>query len=329
MSPKEIKRSIESLLQNNIAIFLWGSPGIGKSSVVKQIAKERGIGFIDLRLALLDPTDLKGIPFFDKEQNQAVWAPPAFLPKEGEGILFLDELNSAPPAVQASAYQLILDRAIGEYSLPKGWKIVAAGNKDEDHGITYTMPAPLSNRFIHLEMDVDVDEWCLWGYESGIDYRIISYIRYKPEALFEFEAEQKSFATPRSWEFVSKILASKIGADVLLETISGAIGKERAVDFLHFVRVAARLPDIEAIFTGACKEAPSDDMALYALSSLLVSSLLHNYSLKRLENLIEYLMHLKPEFSVLTMQELQKAGIEMMESQKFEKWIEKFSYLLE
>ena len=328
MKASEIVKSINALLEKNIAIFLWGSPGIGKSSIVKQIAKANEMEFIDLRLSLLDPTDLKGIPFFDKENNQAVWAAPSFLPREGEGILFLDELNSAPPSVQASAYQLILDRAIGEYTLPQGWKIIAAGNNEDDHGITYKMPAPLANRFIHLQMKLDVDEWCEWAYKNGIDYRIISYIRYKNEALFEFDADQKSFATPRSWEFANSILASKLAGSILLDTLCGAIGEARAIDFLSFAKVASNLPDVEAIFTGSCEEYPNDDATLYALSSLLVSSYLADPKEQRLENLLEYLMQIKPEFSVMSVQELQRHGVDMLESQQFEKWVEKFSYLL-
>ena len=328
MKASQIIKSVNALLDKNIAIFLWGSPGIGKSSIIKQIAKTNQMEFIDLRLSLLDPTDLKGIPFFDKEKHQAVWAAPSFLPREGEGILFLDELNSAPPTVQASAYQLILDRAIGEYTLPEGWKIVAAGNNEDDHGITYKMPAPLANRFIHLQMDLDVDEWCEWAYANNIDYRIISYIRYKNEALFEFESDKKSFATPRSWEFANRILSSGLQGSVLLETLGGAIGEERATDFLGFVKVASNLPDVEAVFAGECEEYPNDDATLYALSSLLVSGFLANPTNQRLENLLGYLMNIKPEFSVMSVQELQRHGIDMLESKQFEKWIEKFSYLL-
>ena len=163
----DLSKSISSLVEQKVPTFLWGAPGIGKSSIVKQIADETGVGFIDLRLALMDPTDLKGIPFYDKDSHTALWAPPAFLPREGSGILFLDELNSAAPSVQASAYQLILDRKVGEYELPDGWAIVAAGNRESDRGVTYRMPSPLANRFVHFEMEVDVNDWRLWAYKSG------------------------------------------------------------------------------------------------------------------------------------------------------------------
>ena len=145
MRASKLTNTLIALIEQKVPAFLWGAPGIGKSSIVKQIAQSNEIDFIDLRLALMDPTDLKGIPFYDKESHTALWAPPAFLPKSGEGILFLDELNSAAPSVQASAYQLILDRRVGEYELPDGWAIVAAGNRESDRGVTYRMPSPLAH----------------------------------------------------------------------------------------------------------------------------------------------------------------------------------------
>ena len=157
MKASRLNSTLTALIEQKVPAFLWGAPGIGKSSIVKQIAQSNEIDFIDLRLALMDPTDLKGIPFYDKESHTALWAPPAFLPKSGEGILFLDELNTAAPSVQASAYQLILDRRVGEYVLPDGWAIVAAGNRESDRGVTYRMPSPLANRFVHFEMEVDVE----------------------------------------------------------------------------------------------------------------------------------------------------------------------------
>jgi hypothetical protein len=328
MKAKELKQSLEALTKQSVPVFLWGAPGIGKSSIVKQIAKEQNIGFIDLRLALMDPTDLKGIPFYDKESHSALWAPPAFLPREGEGILFLDELNSAAPSVQASAYQLILDRAVGEYKLPDGWAIVAAGNREGDRGVTYRMPAPLANRFVHFEMEVSVDDWRDWAYKKELDNRIISYITSKNEHLFTFDAksEVKSFATPRSWEYVNNILQSEVNASTMLEVLSGAIGKEVAVSFLGFIKVMDRLPNIEAILMGESKEYSDEVDVLYVLSSSLVSGVLKEIS--QLDNVLSYALNLKSEFSVMIVQDLQRNGVKMEHSEIFKIWVKKFSYLL-
>lgn len=331
MKATDLSMAIESLVEQRVPTFLWGAPGIGKSSIVKQIAKSRGIGFIDLRLALMDPTDLKGIPFYDKDSHTALWAPPAFLPSTGEGILFLDELNSAAPSVQASAYQLILDRRVGEYELPDGWAIVAAGNREGDRGVTYRMPSPLANRFVHFEMDVDVEDWRLWAYRNALDERVISYISYKNEHLFTFDAKSdaKSFATPRSWEYVNSVLKSKVSEDLLLETIGGAVGKDVAVSFLAFCKVMSRLPDIKNILQSGSGEYSDEVDVLYALSTGLVSAFLKDRDDEKLENLLRYTFGLKSEFAVMTVQDLQRNGVRMEHLKAFGEWVEKFAYLLD
>jgi hypothetical protein len=318
------------MVKQKIPAFLWGAPGIGKSSIVRQIASEAGIGFVDLRLSLMDPTDLKGIPFYDKEAHTALWAPPAFLPRDGSGILFLDELNTAPPAVQASAYQLILDRRVGEYELPKGWAIVAAGNRESDRGVVYRMSAPLANRFVHLEMEVSVDDWRDWAYMAGLDERVIAFIGYKNEELFTFDPalNEKSFATPRSWEFVHNILQSGMGEHLLLDAIGGAIGRERAVEFLSFAKVMHRLPDLDAILKEGRGAYPDEVSVLYALSAGLVSKVLSDPSGERVDNLLRYTIDLQSEFAVMIVQDLKRAGVVMDHSEAFGDWVNKFAYLL-
>jgi len=321
---------ITSLSKQKVPTFLWGAPGIGKSSIVKQVADSLGICFIDLRLALMDPTDLKGIPFYDKQSHSALWAPPAFLPRDGDGILFLDELNSAPPSVQASAYQLILDRKVGEYELPDGWAIVSAGNRESDRGVTYRMPSPLANRFVHFDMEVDVDDWRFWAYEKALDESIIAYISYKNEHLFTFDSKSdvKSFATPRSWEYVNRILKSKISDELLLDSISGAVGKDVAVGFLSFKKVMNKLPDINQILCTGEGEYRDEVDVLYALSIGLVSGVLRDENDEIIDNVLNYTLDLKSEFAVMIVQDLQRNGISMEHSDIFKKWVERFSYLL-
>ena len=155
VSPNQAKSSIRRAFKKKRPIFIWGPPGIGKSEIVHQIGSEYKKSLvIDIRLSLWEPTDIKGIPYFDSNQNTMVWAPPAELPDAATAkkydtiILFMDEMNSAPPAVQAAAYQLILNRRVGTYHLPENVVIVAAGNREADKGVVYRMPAPLSNRFV-------------------------------------------------------------------------------------------------------------------------------------------------------------------------------------
>jgi len=329
MRALELSEIITALIEQKVPTFLWGAPGIGKSSIVKQIAQKKGLAFIDLRLALMDPTDLKGIPFYDKDSHTALWAPPAFLPSDGVGILFLDELNAAPPSVQASAYQLILDRQVGEYRLPDGWAIVAAGNREGDRGVTYRMPSPLANRFVHFEMDVNVEDWRDWAYKKELDERIIAYISYKNEHLFTFDAtsDSKSFATPRSWEYVNSILKSNIADNLLLNVVSGAVGKDVAVGFLSFTKVMDKLPSIELILQSGEGSYPDEVDVLYALSIGLVSGVLKDTT--TVDNLLTYSLNLKSEFAVMIVQELQRNGVSMEHSKVFKEWVQKFAYLLE
>lgn len=330
MQPKDTIETMRSLIDSKIPTFLWGAPGIGKSSIIKQLAREKGVECIDLRLSLMDPTDLKGIPFYERDSHSALWAPPSFLPREGEGILFLDELNSAAPAVQASAYQLILDRRVGEYELPEGWAIVAAGNREGDRGVVYRLPSPLANRFVHIEMEVSADDWRMWAIGCGIDPRVVAYIAFKNSALFGFDPlkNERSFPTPRSWEAVHTILKSTLPKKLWLEAISGAVGSDAAVDFLGFVQVMDKLPDIEAILQGQSSEVSEDLSTLYALSSALVSRLLLAPSDEAVSNVLRYSLHLKNEFAVMIVQDLQRQGVTMEHLDAFGEWVEAYAYLL-
>lgn len=332
MNPQAVKKGVSHLCEKQVPIFLWGPPGIGKSSVVAEIAKDQGVAFIDLRLSLLDPTDLRGIPFFDAKSNEAIWAPPAFLPKEDakEGILFLDELNTAAPMVQAAAYQLILDRKIGEYTLPDGWAIVAAGNRESDRGVVFRMASPLANRFVHLEMESDLADWRKWAIAKGVDATIIAYLAYRPDALFDFDANKdtKSFATPRSWEYVNKIITSTPEIELLMPMVSGAIGEELAASFLGFREVVETLPSLDDILEGKEVEAPTDTAALHVLTTSLSMRLAMETRTKILNNVIEFSLNIPGEFAVMIVNDLRERGIELDNTDSWTKWLKSFNHLM-
>ncbi len=332
MKAKELSKSLEKLIESQIPVFVWGSPGIGKSSIIKQIATDKGLEFVDLRLSLLDPTDLKGIPFFDKDNHEAVWASPNFLPKnsDSKGILFLDEINTAPPSVQASAYQLVLDRKVGDYELPKGWSIVAAGNHESDRGVVYRMPPPLANRFVHLNMEVSFEDWKGWAYSNGIDSSIIAFLHYDESKLFDFDPSknQKSFPTPRSWEYVHRVLASNIESTLLMEIISGAVGSESATAFMSFRKVMSRLPDIEKLLNGEELEVEHDSQVLFALIAGIISNIKQNSSKEKVDNALKFSLRLPKEFSVMLVKDMQQNKINVEASSVWEDWVEEFAYLL-
>ena len=333
MNPISTKRSLTHLTDRKVPVFLWGPPGIGKSSIVAQIAKEKKIAYIDLRLSLLDPTDLRGIPFFNADSGEAVWAPASFLPdgSEKEGILFLDELNTAAPMVQASAYQLILDRKIGEYQLPDGWAIVAAGNRESDRGVVFRMAAPLANRFVHLEMEASVDDWKKWAVGAGIDPSIIAFISYRPDALFTFgqgKDDSRSFATPRTWAYVNEIIASEPEPDLIMPLVSGAIGEDLAAAFLGFKVVAGELPDLDGIMDGSVTAVPTEPTALHMLCTALAMRIGENTGSKKLNNLITYTLKMPGEFAVMIIQDLRERNIELDHVDSWTLWMRKFNNLL-
>jgi hypothetical protein len=265
-------KAIRKAIQTRRPTFLWGPPGIGKSDVVKQIGETAGREVIDVRLALWEPTDIKGIPYYNADQGKMVWAPPSELPTDPEStaIIFLDELNSAPPAVQAAAYQLILNRAVGTYKLPKGVDLVAAGNREGDRGVTYRMPAPLANRFVHLEMKVDFDDFQDWATLNKVHPDVVGYCGFAKQDLYDFDPKSpsKSFATPRSWVFVSELLQDDDCDNETLSTlIAGAVGDGLATKFMAHRKIAGKLPKAEDILSGKVKDLQIKEVsAMYSLT---------------------------------------------------------------
>jgi hypothetical protein len=272
VSPNEAKAAVRKAIKIQRPIFLWGAPGIGKSDIVKQIGDEQGRDVIDVRLSLWEPTDIKGIPYYNSVENTMTWAPPAELPTDPEStaILFLDELNSAAPATQAAAFQLVLNRRVGTYKLPKGVAIVAAGNRETDKGVTYRMPSPLANRFVHLELRTDFEDWHQWAVNNRIHEQVVGYIGFAKGDLYDFDpkSSSKSFATPRSWSFVSDLLGDDdLPENTLTDLVSGAIGEGLAIKFMAHRKVAKQMPKPEDILSGKVEKVNIKEIsAMYSLA---------------------------------------------------------------
>ncbi len=256
-------------------VMLWGPPGVGKSQMVQQVGERHGVPVIDIRLSQMEPSDLRGIPFRNGERVE--WAVPAMLPdaeRHGvEGILFLDEITSAPPSVSAAAYQLILDRRLGEYRVPDGWAIFAAGNRQGDRGVTYSMPAPLANRFAHFEVETNLDDWVSWAYANGIDERVIAFLRFRPELLFDFDPSHNpvAFPSPRSWEFAHRALQKFADSGPLLvNTLQACVGPAAGIELGAFVDNLDNLPDLDAILRREQVSMPREIDLQYAVASALV-----------------------------------------------------------
>lgn len=318
MKPSHIKYSLSAAIKARRPVFLWGPPGVGKSQVVAQVATAAGFDLIDVRAVLLDPVDLRGLPHINGE-GRAHWAIPDFLPKDGEGIIFLDELNAAPPLVQAACYQLILDRKLGEYSLPDGWSIVAAGNRETDRAVTSRMSSALANRFIHLNFDVDLNDWVEWALSAGVEVEVIAFIRFRPGLLHQFDPtkNEKTFATPRTWEFVSDILKVSPDRNVEFDLIAGTVGEAAAAEFMGFLKIYRELPDPDAVLLDpGGSPVPEDPATQYAICGALS----RKSSSSNFGRVVEYGNRLPVEFSVLLVRDSVKLHPEVQKTKAFIEW---------
>jgi len=275
VTSEEARIALQQCFKTKRPVFLWGPPGIGKSELVASIAEEMQGHMIDLRLGQMDPTDIRGIPFYNKEANVMDWAPPIELPTEELAsqyptvVLFLDEMNSAAPSVQSAAYQLILNRRVGKYVLPDNVVMVAAGNREGDKGVTYKMPSPLANRFVHLEMRPDFDAWQRWAVQNNIHKDVVGYVSFAKQDLFDFDPKSSSraFATPRSWTFVSQLLESELPTNIETDLVAGTVGDGTAVKFMAHRKVAGQMPNPRDILDGKVKDLKVKEIsAMYSLT---------------------------------------------------------------
>lgn len=259
MNPQALVDYLSTLVEQQIRIstMIWGPPGIGKSSIVAQTAQAHRLDFIDLRLSQLAPTDLRGLPV--AENNVSRWYPPEFLPRGGQGILFLDEINMAPPVMQGMAQQLILDRRVGSYGVPDGWFIWAAGNRKEDRAAVFDMPAPLANRFLHLEVEPDFDSFKAYALQSEMHEQVLAFLSFRTSLLHKIDPLQPAWPSPRSWEMASRLHRVAL-------SIAPVVGMAAAAEFNAFVELYRALPDLEQILRGdgAALAFPEEPSARYA-----------------------------------------------------------------
>jgi len=317
-------------------VMIWGPAGVGKSQIVAQVAESHDAAIVDIRLSQMEPSDLRGIPF--KSGQKVEWAIPAMLPDaavHGEaGILFIDEITSAPPSVSAAAYQLILDRRLGEYRVPDQWAIVAAGNRQGDRGVTYNMPAPLANRFSHYEVSVNLDDWAGWAYRNNIDERIIAFLRFRSDLLFDFNPEHNpvAFPSPRSWEFAHRALHKFADQpNLLLGGLEACVGKAAGVELFAFIQSLENLPDIDAILRGESQQCPDEVDLQFAVASALVTRAIRSGGdVAILGNILDYANCFKQrEMGVMLVSDLHRAiGSELFSLPQFASWADRIGDIL-
>jgi len=303
VTPSRLKMAMRHSLNRKRPLFVWGPPGIGKSDIVAEVAREQNRPLIDIRLPLMEPTDMRGIPYladvkiYDKDGNLVKdesgvpltdkvfrWSTPSDLPTDpnSRALVFFDEMSAAPPSVQAATYQIILNRKIGTYTLPKDVVIVAAGNRVKDKGVAYNMPMPLANRFTHVTLDVSFDDWQEWAVLNRVHKDIVGYLSFQPNDLNQFKpsGDSYAFATPRSWYFASELLQepddngdlvdTDLPTEVLGDLIKGTVGEGPGVKFMTYRKQAANLPAAKDILSGKVTKLNSKQIdIMYALTTAL------------------------------------------------------------
>lgn len=360
MRPSHILEAIKLAFHSKRPFFIHGQPGAGKSDLFRQACKDLGIELRDVRASQLESVDLRGLPHI--ENNTTLWSIPCFLPpmfvplldKDGKqvivdgvpqltpnmsaGILFLDELNQATQSTQAAAYQLILDRRLGDYILPQNWVVCAAGNRAIDRSIANKMGSALKNRFVHAEIIVDADEWIKWAILANIHPSIVGYIKFRPANLndlsghgnegkkrMEAALEGNAFATPRSWAFASELLLAKPHPEIEYAVLAGTIGEANVADFMGFLKVYRNLPDLDKLIEKPMEaKVPTDMPTLYALSSGLSAKT----NMKTIENVMKYVGRLPAEFQVMIIKEAQIRDFNLTTTKPYVEWLTKNTNLL-
>lgn len=319
------------------APFLWGPFGVGKSEGIRQIAGNLGEGtgkrvvVTDVRLLLFSPVDLRGVPV--AEDGFSAWLKPKiFDMDESEdcvNILFLDELSAAPQSVQAAAYQITLDRVVGEHRLPDNCIVIAAGNRITDRSVAFAMPKALCNRLLHFSVRSDAEGWLQWAYGHGIDPRVTGFIAFDNSRLYLTpEASDMAFPTPRSWTFVSRLL-STMNVDSpsrIHALIASAVGIDTAVAFEEFCDVYSSLPSVEDIFRGKCRDYPKSPQVLYALTASLATAVNERapVSTEELENICAYAARFPADYAMSFFTDLkQTEGLlpRLMKVRSLQQWL--------
>lgn len=342
----QLSHAYSTVINNGLAIktmpsvMLWGPPGVGKSQAVRQIGKRiekdtgKTVRVTDVRLLLFNPIDLRGIPTSNADKTLAVWLKPQIFQMDPDesiiNILFLDEISAAPQSVQAAAYQITLDRVVGEHRLPENCIVIAAGNRTTDKSVAFKMPKALANRLLHIEVEGSFESWKEWALRTGINDKVIGFLSFRRTYLMDFDSasDDLAFPTPRSWEMVSNILNGvDDDIDKMYPLISGIIGTGAAVELRTWAKVYKELPSIEDIFDGKAPSLPRNTDAMYALTaSMTAYARNHKNEIRRIANSIRYADRMPPDFSAVLMKDYMYIGEnykeKLMTIPEFTRWLQ-------
>lgn len=335
VSPSQAKELVIDIFKANLVPMLASSPGIGKSSIIREIAKEFRLKLIDIRLSQVDPTELNG--FASLHGDKATYKPMDIFPLENEPLpkgydgwlLFLDELSAAPLATQAAAYKIILDRMIGTNKLHENVVIAAAGNLITDGAVVSRTSTALQSRMVHLHLQVNKDDWVKWAAQNDVDHRVISFINYRPDLLHAFDPKHtdKTFPCPRTWDFASslaKLYPLAIPAPKL-PIFQGTVGEGAGIEFFTFTQIYQDLVSLEDILANptTCK-IPQEPAVLWALTGVIA----HNMNADNADLLIQYIDRIPSEFAVLTLRTVGAKNPQLLDIPSINVWLTKAASIL-
>ena len=316
-------------LKAKLVPMVAGSPAIGKSAIAKQLAKDFNLFMIDMRLAQCDPTEVSGFPRI--ANDKAGYVPMETFPVEGDPIpegysgwlLFLDEFNSCSTAVQAAAYKLVLDRMVGKYHLHKNVAIMCAGNLESDNAIVNATSTALQSRLVHMELVVSVPDWIDWASKNNIDFRITSFIEFKPESLYTFKPDHcdVTYASPRTWEFANRVLkvTDEASSDIL-PMLAGTLTEGVAREFLTFCKIYQTLPSMtQIVMSPDTTPVPTELSTLFALSG----SISQHTTVDTHKQMMKYILRMPLEFQVVCLRSAIRRNMEIMAHPDTQAWLER------
>jgi len=328
IKPKEAASFIVDCIKAKLVCMLHGSPGIGKSDIVRQIADAFGLHMIDVRLSQCDPVDLNGFPSI--KNGTATYVPmnvfpleDTVIPKDKCGfLLFLDEFNSASLATQAASYKIILDRMVGQHKLHPNTAIVCAGNMAGNNAIVNRLSTAMQSRLVHFELTTDIEQWLEWATRNNIDYRVTGYLNSRPDNLLKFDANHndKTFACPRTWQFVSKLIKDSPGVlGSKLPLLAGAISEGIAREFIAYTNTYEKLPTIDQIIQNPkTTKIDTEPCLLYAISYMVSA----HAKVSNLDQLFKFINRLPIEFATITCQNMLFRDATLIKEQPFKQWID-------
>jgi MoxR-like ATPase len=325
MHPQEVVSTLTTLFKRenrNVVIFLQGPPGVGKTATVGQAAKQAAKELSTFALPTCESVDLRGLPTIVDSVTR--WASP--LPRDGQGVLLLDELSSAAPDVQVAAHHLVHAEPGSDMSLPAGWHLVLTGNRATDKTHYRATSAPLRNRLVTINYEPDVTQWAEWALDNDVTPTTVGFLRWRPELLIAKEIPgEGAFPSPRSWEATSNILKLGMSAPIEKELILGAIGEAATIEFDAYLRTARDLPNIEAILAAPAKApVPKSPSQLYALTTSLAQ-----YTREHGKSAMKYVSRMSAEFALLYVMDVRRGGYDIRADKEIGKWIQEHQKLFE